>query len=218
MPGNGGITDADIVAAVRNGSLPEDCLDAALRRILELTFRVADAPPAPRFDAAVHHALARKAARESLVLLKNEARLLPLDRGSGSGSALGGRTGSPAPPAPPPPAQAIRRQSAGASPSSGPSPGRRGTRAAAARTSSLRAWTMRSRRPGALPAISTMPRGIASRPTSPTRPSSRRPAKPPPLRYGGALRGSHGAPRIGGIRPERHEAAPEPPRPDRGGA
>jgi beta-glucosidase len=97
MPGNGGITDADIVAAVRNGSLPEDCLDAALRRILELTFRVADAPPAPRFDAAVHHALARKAARESMVLLKNEARLLPLDRGSGSGSALGGRTGSPAP-------------------------------------------------------------------------------------------------------------------------
>ncbi|MCE5256146.1 MAG: glycoside hydrolase family 3 C-terminal domain-containing protein, partial [Spirochaetaceae bacterium] len=78
MPGDGGITDAAIVAAVEDGSLSENCLDAAVRRILDVTFRVVDAAPVPQYDAAAHHALARRVATESMVLLKNEPRLLPL--------------------------------------------------------------------------------------------------------------------------------------------
>jgi len=82
MPGDGGITDADIVKAVKSGTLSERCLDASVKRILELTFRVTSATGdevgAARFDVGVHHALARRVAAESMVLLKNEPRLLPL--------------------------------------------------------------------------------------------------------------------------------------------
>ena len=70
MPGNGGLTDRAIVEAV---------LDAALARILALHEKVEQGRrPEPGFDKGVHHALARRAAAESLVLLKNEGGLLPL--------------------------------------------------------------------------------------------------------------------------------------------
>ena len=79
MPGNAGITDAEIVAAVEDGSLPVAVLDAAVTRILDVTFRVLDnMDPKASFDAKAHHALARRAASESMVLLKNEGALLPL--------------------------------------------------------------------------------------------------------------------------------------------
>jgi beta-glucosidase len=79
MPGNGGITDAEIVRAVKEGSLSEAVLDVAVRRILDLTFRVLDnLDPAATFDRDEHHALARRAAREGMVLLKNQGALLPL--------------------------------------------------------------------------------------------------------------------------------------------
>jgi beta-glucosidase len=78
MPGNGGITDADIVAAVTNGSLTTAELDKAVRRILELNDKVVrNLDPRATFDADAHHALARRVAAESMVLLKNDG-LLPL--------------------------------------------------------------------------------------------------------------------------------------------
>jgi len=81
MPGNGGVTDADIVKAVRSGSLSMEVLDLAAERLIALALRMertAEKRPA-KADLAAHHALARRAASECAVLLKNEGAL-PLGR------------------------------------------------------------------------------------------------------------------------------------------
>jgi beta-glucosidase len=78
MPGNGGMTDAEIVAAVKSGSLSQAELDRTVRRILELNDKVVrNLDPKATFNADAHHALARRVASESMVLLKNDG-LLPL--------------------------------------------------------------------------------------------------------------------------------------------
>nr|MDT0661940.1 glycoside hydrolase family 3 C-terminal domain-containing protein [Micromonospora sp. DSM 115978] len=77
MPPNAGVSDAAIVAAVRAGTLAESVLDRAVARVLTLVERAGDRPSAS-FDAEVHHRLARVAASESAVLLKNDGDLLPL--------------------------------------------------------------------------------------------------------------------------------------------
>ena len=79
MPGMTGDNDALIVEAVRSGELDEAILDQAVERILEIVFK-ADATLAEDFtyDADGHHALARRAASEGIVLLKNEVQALPL--------------------------------------------------------------------------------------------------------------------------------------------
>ncbi|MFF3667132.1 glycoside hydrolase family 3 C-terminal domain-containing protein [Microtetraspora malaysiensis] len=80
MPSSGGRTDAQVVAAVRDGSLDEDTLDTAAARVLDLV-RKAQARPAVAgpLDVEAHHALAREAAGRSIVLLKNDG-VLPLAR------------------------------------------------------------------------------------------------------------------------------------------
>ncbi|MFF4771641.1 glycoside hydrolase family 3 C-terminal domain-containing protein [Microtetraspora fusca] len=80
MPSSGGRTDAQVVAAVRDGSLDEDTLDTAVARVLDLV-RKAQARPAVAgpLDVEAHHALAREAAGRSIVLLKNDG-VLPLAR------------------------------------------------------------------------------------------------------------------------------------------
>ena len=81
MPATGGRTDAQLVAAVQDGTLDEKTLDASAGRIVELV-RKAQARPAGAgpLDVAAHHALAREVAGRSLVLLRNEGGLLPLRR------------------------------------------------------------------------------------------------------------------------------------------
>lgn len=82
MPGHGGSTDQEIVEAVRAGRLDERVLDAAVERLLLLYSRIVEGRrPGTAVDRAAHHALARRAAGESTVLLKNEGGLLPLPRG-----------------------------------------------------------------------------------------------------------------------------------------
>jgi beta-glucosidase len=79
MPYAGPANDAAIVAAFRGGSLSGEVLDRAALRILCLLLAAADtAKPGYRYDAPAHHRLARKAAAESAVLLKNEGAMLPL--------------------------------------------------------------------------------------------------------------------------------------------
>ena len=77
MPPDLGFSDRAIVAAVTAGQLPEAVLDQAVSRVLQLVLR-ARARRRAQPDAAAHHALARRAAAESLVLLKNDGGVLPL--------------------------------------------------------------------------------------------------------------------------------------------
>ena len=84
MPAPGGDSVRELLAAVESGKITEADIDARLSELLPLVFGTKAAlDAAPReFDAAAHHALARRAAEESLVLLKNEGALLPLAAGS----------------------------------------------------------------------------------------------------------------------------------------
>ena len=84
MPAPGGDSVRELLAAVESGKISESDIDARLSELLPLVFDTKAAlDAAPReFDAAAHHALARRAAEESLVLLKNEDALLPLAAGT----------------------------------------------------------------------------------------------------------------------------------------
>jgi beta-glucosidase len=79
MPASGGRTDAQLVAAVRAGTLEESVLDTAASRAIELVRKAGERPAVDGpLDVDAHHALAREAAGRSIVLLKNEGALLPL--------------------------------------------------------------------------------------------------------------------------------------------
>jgi beta-glucosidase len=89
MPPNLGVSDAAIVEAVRNASLDESILDEAVSRVLRLVDRSQPAlAEGAQFDTDDHHSLARRAAHESAVLLKNAGRVLPLQPQEGSTVAV----------------------------------------------------------------------------------------------------------------------------------
>ncbi|MBN1456501.1 MAG: glycoside hydrolase family 3 C-terminal domain-containing protein [Sedimentisphaerales bacterium] len=80
-----------------NGAVSEDVLDTAVRRILRVKFRLGlfDNPYAdPKLQdtnilTPEHREVARQAAKESLVLLKNKNNLLPLDKNIKSIALIG---------------------------------------------------------------------------------------------------------------------------------
>jgi len=77
MPGLDVGRDARIIQAVRDGRLPMEVLDRAVRRVLTLVDKAAR-PASADYDRDAHHRLARRAASEGAVLLKNEQAILPL--------------------------------------------------------------------------------------------------------------------------------------------
>ena len=80
MPCPGGDSIRELMKAVQGGKISEADVDARLDEMLELVLSIhAAVEKAPRtFDAAAHHKLARRAAAESIVLLRNEGGILPL--------------------------------------------------------------------------------------------------------------------------------------------
>jgi len=79
MPSSRGRTDAEIVAAVREGRLDEAALDLVVERLLRLVRKArARAAVEGPLDVDAHHALAREVAGRSIVLLKNDGAILPL--------------------------------------------------------------------------------------------------------------------------------------------
>ncbi len=87
----------DLVASVREGRVPESLVDRAVRRILAQKFRLglferpfADPERAVKVVHDRSHAdLSLEAARQSLVLLKNDNNLLPLRKGLRSIAVIG---------------------------------------------------------------------------------------------------------------------------------
>ncbi len=79
MPSSGGINDRKVAAAIEEGRLSVDRLDQAAKRVTSLIMAGQAANQSDvGFDEGAHHAIARKAASQSAVLLKNDDALLPL--------------------------------------------------------------------------------------------------------------------------------------------
>ena len=80
MPGGSAFMEKAALQAVREGALPAEAVASSTRRVAQLALRVRDALKAPHScDYAAHHALAREAAEQGAVLLKNDGGLLPLE-------------------------------------------------------------------------------------------------------------------------------------------
>ncbi|WP_018142993.1 exo-alpha-(1-_6)-L-arabinopyranosidase [Alloscardovia criceti] len=73
-------TDDEIVVAVKDGRVKQEQLDAMAQGMLDLVAKAQEAMEREGFvfDKDAHHAVARRAAQESIVMLKNEDALLPL--------------------------------------------------------------------------------------------------------------------------------------------
>lgn len=79
MPGTFGLSAKKIKAAIEDGSLDEAMLDKACRRIVNMAFKWHQNRIECEFDREEHHKRAKETALKTMVLLKNENNILPLD-------------------------------------------------------------------------------------------------------------------------------------------
>lgn len=77
MPSTGTVGQKEIIDAVQSGKLDEAILDERVDELLSVILELAKAEK-KTIDKEKQHLLAQKAARDSIVLLKNEDRVLPL--------------------------------------------------------------------------------------------------------------------------------------------
>ena len=82
MPSSAGQTDREVLDAVKSGEIDESLVDESVDKLLCLLY---DTLPAmgngKKYTDKEHHEAARVAARQSIVLLKNEQNILPLESG-----------------------------------------------------------------------------------------------------------------------------------------
>lgn len=79
MPGGSAYQEKETAEAVKEGRLEKSLVERSAERILRLADRAqAVQKGRPPFDAQAHHALARRIAAESAVLLKNKDSILPI--------------------------------------------------------------------------------------------------------------------------------------------
>ena len=85
MPSTGGDSPRQLMQAVREGRITEAEVDVRVDELLDVmlaTRAAVDKVKGSKFDVEKHHAFARKASEQSIVLLKNENNILPLKKGS----------------------------------------------------------------------------------------------------------------------------------------
>ncbi|HWP21700.1 MAG TPA: glycoside hydrolase family 3 C-terminal domain-containing protein [Candidatus Cryosericum sp.] len=82
MPSSAGMTDREVVKAVRAGELDENLLDERIDQLLRLVYSVQPQEQQRKFSPEEHQAIARDAARRSTVLVKNEGKVLPICAGT----------------------------------------------------------------------------------------------------------------------------------------
>lgn len=84
MPGNGGINDQKIFNRIKSGKLRITTLNEMVERLIRFSFQARenrkDYPYVSSIDFKNHHELAKEAALESIVLLKNDDSILPIDK------------------------------------------------------------------------------------------------------------------------------------------
>ena len=78
MPTNNGETDLEIINAIKNGELDENILDQRVDELLNIINKT-KIEDNVKVDIDAHHELAKKCALESIVLLKNNDNVLPLN-------------------------------------------------------------------------------------------------------------------------------------------
>ena len=82
MPSSFGLGAARIEEALETGELDEASLNRAARRMIDLIKKGEHVlTSAEQYDREIHHQLARRAAGESMVLLKNDGDILPVPTG-----------------------------------------------------------------------------------------------------------------------------------------
>ena len=85
MPTTGGDSDLELVEAVKSGRLSEELLDRRVDELLDVilsTTKAVEPLEGKPFDVEKHHAMAARASEQSVVLLKNENGILPLNKGT----------------------------------------------------------------------------------------------------------------------------------------
>ena len=82
MPSMGLVGQREIIEAVQNGTLSEEDLNQRVDELLDVVLELNTSLTKEPVDYKSHHELAKTAAAKSLVLLKNEDHILPLNKGT----------------------------------------------------------------------------------------------------------------------------------------